>query len=256
MSFVERLNFEERKPKTYEEVCELWKERSIKNEPFSGQFLIRLVSELNQIEGIDVSYHRTSELFTNETIQNYSGDVRALYSVLNNKNLAAFLNSKIEESAPLDQPLIKEAHRIIMFGSMDNHRYHERGERAGEYKRHHYCVGKYDVGADPEQVEELMGELCDICSKSWKDPLKCATVFHCYFEHIHPFADGNGRIGRWLTNYLLVLNGHPPVVFPSCDRSEYFNALESFDATEDFNTMYSWLKRQVTQSYSSWKEKV
>ena len=249
---IPKLTFDGVRKFTYEEVVSDWKNKKFE-EPFSGHFLIRLTSELNLIEGIDMSYNRTREIFESESVQNYTGDIRDLYSVMNNKEVAKFLNSKYSERAKIDIPLIKEVHRLLMFGSIDYHRYHDNGERAGEFKKKEYAVGRYDVGAASKDVLRLMVEVCSLCDNAHTDPLKYATAFHCYFQNIHPFADGNGRVGRWLTNYLLVLNDHAPLLFDSSRRESYYKCLELFDRDEDFNPLYDWLKEGVISSYSSWK---
>lgn len=248
---ISKIVLEKAPEVTYEKVLDLWKKEE-RIYPFSGQFLVRLTSELNLIEGINVSYHETREIFENESVQNYTGDVRDLYSVLNNKNVAEYLNKQLWLKAPITVEMVKETHRLLMFGSIDRHRYHNNGERAGEFKKKEYAVGRYDVGAPSSEVERLIQEVCDMCTDAAKNPLKYATAFHCYFQHIHPFADGNGRVGRWLTNYLLVLNGHPPVVFPSNDKTRYYLYLEEFDRDENFGPFYDWLKEQTVASYRAW----
>jgi hypothetical protein len=52
---------------------------------------------------------------------------------------------------------------------------------------------------------------------------------HARFERIHPFRDGNGRVGRLATNLLLVRHGYPPVVIYKRDRTRYLNALRRAD---------------------------
>lgn len=235
---------------SYEEVVAAWKQRN-SEEVFTGHFLIRLTSELNSIEGIDVDYNRTRELFESESVANYTGDVRDLFSVLNNKNVAEFLEESLRNRVQLSKEFILETHRILMFGSLDNKRYKENGERAGSFKKKDYCVGRYDVGASPDEVPEMIEELCELAHHKG-DPLKIATAFHCYFQNIHPFADGNGRTGRWLLNYMLVLNGHPPIVISTEDKVEYYKALEAFDADEEFAPLESLLRECTIRTYSAW----
>ena len=60
-------------------------------------------------------------------------------------------------------------------------------------------------------------------------PLQLAARFHGYFERMHPFEDGNGRVGRFLINIILVNAGYPPLIIRKTQRISYFNALEKYD---------------------------
>lgn len=241
--------------KTYEEVVADWRKANIDPaKVFNGEFLVHLTAESSNLEGINVSYHSTREIFESESIQNYSGDIRALFSVLNNQNVAAKLSSKLQLHEPVSVELILEIHRLMMFGSIDRHRYIDNEERAGEFKKHDYCVGRYSVGYAPEDVPPAIKELVDfVNSNSDKDPLKVATIMHCYLEHIHPFSDGNGRVGRWLLNYYLVLNNHPPIIIPNNDKQRYFDALEAFDLGEDYNVIYNLLREYTVTTQSLYR---
>ncbi|GAG39592.1 unnamed protein product, partial [marine sediment metagenome] len=60
-------------------------------------------------------------------------------------------------------------------------------------------------------------------------PLKLAIEFHARFEKIHPFEDGNGRVGRMLLNAMLLEKGYPPLIIRKTARVAYFSSLEAFD---------------------------
>lgn len=81
---------------------------------------------------------------------------------------------------------------------------------AGEFKRHDYITGIYEIGSPASEVERELAELVEeINGYDGEDILKSAAYLHLKFEYIHPFADGNGRVGRTLTNYFLLINAHP-----------------------------------------------
>lgn len=83
----------------------------------------------------------------------------------------------------------------------------------------------------PEKVAEEMEKLFAFYEKNKKTlhPLELAAVFHGKFEKIHPFEDGNGRVGRFLINAILVNNAYPPLIIRKTQRIAYFKCLEDFD---------------------------
>lgn len=81
---------------TYEEIVQKWQKAKSPANIFSGNLLTVLTSEISKIEGINVSYHRTHELLENEYVAGYTGDIRDLFSVLNNRTLADFYNNALK----------------------------------------------------------------------------------------------------------------------------------------------------------------
>ncbi len=69
-------------------------------------------------------------------------------------------------------------------------------------------------------VENLNRALID------QHPLEWASDLHAEFESIHPFIDGNGRVGRFLLSILTMKNGYCPVIIPPIRRAEYIAALQ------------------------------
>ncbi len=79
-------------------------------------------------------------------------------------------------------------------------------------------------------------------------PLVLAAIIHNQFEHIHPFQDGNGRVGRLLLNYVLLQNKYPPINITLESRAEYYQALQKYSLMHDLKPM---LKLLIKQYYKT-----
>ncbi|SCX32978.1 Fic/DOC family protein [Ruminococcaceae bacterium P7] len=124
------------------------------------------------------------------------------------------------------------------------------GERPGEYKKHDYVTGREEVGASPEDVAEEVGELlAKLQDVPDRKSLTAAAYFHCKLENIHPFSDGNGRVGRLVMNYFLLLHNHPPIIIHEEDRRSYFDALEAWDTVQNLLPMIAFLKEQTIKTW-------
>lgn len=100
-------------------------------------------------------------------------------------------------------------------------------EDAGRYSRHHRAVRGVDIAlTHPDDIPEEMKRLIS----SWKNhgqSLPAAIAdFHVSFELIHPFGDGNGRVGRLLMVHQCLAAGYPPVLIDNNRKAEYYELLE------------------------------
>ena len=146
---------------------------------------------------------------------------------------------------PLDKTFVKEIQFCLTKNTYDTRRW-QLGECPGEYKRHDYVTGRKEVGAAPEDVADEMRELLEeLRDATPGNALTAAAYFHAKFENIHPFADGNGRVGRLAMNYLLVLHGHPPTIIHEEDRKEYYAVLEAWDTRQELALLREFLIRQT-----------
>ena len=80
--------------------------------------------------------------------------------------------------------------------------------------------------------------------KDFFKPLVLAAIVHNQFEHIHPFQDGNGRIGRLLLNFILVKNNYPPINIFLENRGEYYNILKLYSDSQEIKPTLRFLISQ------------
>ncbi len=237
----------------YSKAVSLWKRKNIKTDAQLAEALnghsIAFAYNSGKIENDNVTYNDTREIFEHDGVTSYTGDLRTLFEIRNSKEANEMFLSAFNKRLPIDEALIKEFQRLLTQNTYDTRRY-QLGERPGEYKKHDYVTGKEEVGAAPEDVKEEMDELIEELQDITEDiALKAAAYFHVKFENIHPFADGNGRTGRLVMNYILVLNGHPPIVIHEEDRKAYYAALESWDTEQDIKAMIAFLKEQTSKTW-------
>ena len=237
----------------YEKAVALWQRRKIKTDAELAEALnghsIAFAYHSGKIENEQITYNDTREIFEHDGVTSYTGDLRTLFEIRNAKDANELLLSAFSAHRPLDETLVKEFQFRLTQNTYDTRR-RQLGERPGEYKKHDYVTGKAEIGASPddvqEEVSELLSELTDIPAAK---ALTAAAYFHAKFENIHPFADGNGRTGRLVMNYLLLLNGHPPIIIHEEDRKGYYAALEAWDERQELDPLIRYLQEQTAKTW-------
>lgn len=231
-----------------------WKKKNIQTKSDLAQSLTnyRIVFAYNSgvIENPEITYHNTREIFENGKVINFTGNLRTIYEIENQKKCYDFMLEKIINKEPITKELILEIHEKLTKGTYDEVRW-ERGERPGTFKVHDYYVAD-EQGALPEEVpgeiEELCEELADIPDRG-ENILKAAAYIHCKFENIHPFADGNGRVGRTLMNYFLMIHDYPPLVVFNETKDKYYAALSHYDKTGDVSKFTDYMKTAMEKTW-------
>jgi len=189
----------------------------------------RLFSELftyntNAIEGSELNSIEVKEILEKGKWPKKSKeDIAETYGV---NNAIEFIRNTKEH---ISLELINELHRIVFKNSK---------EFAGEFRKRGEEVVVRDglgnivhYGAPQSRVVSLLHELIEWYDKNKnKYPaLVLASVVHNQFENIHPFRDGNGRVGRLLLNNILIKNGLPPVNIDFKNRRQYYSALQEYE---------------------------
>lgn len=129
--------------------------------------------------------------------------------------------------APLTEQYVKHLHYLLAEHTIS---YLHEGARPGEYTDTDMCAGSTIFGDHTEliaRVPSLLSATDDAIARGLP-PMEVAARFHGFFENLHPFRDGNGRLGRLLVNHILLRSGLPLLIIPSDRRDAYLSALRLF----------------------------
>lgn len=243
------------RPVKYEDVLKWWQSKDLKTAEDYAQVLENFsfvnATMTNKVEGVVIDYHTTREVYETGMASHFSGSPQQLMAVFNQKIVDNRVMQLVASKQPITIDLIKQLHKSLMHGVYDQQRY-DKGERPGHFKKNDYAVGISNVGSYPEDVEDdLMDLVEEINNVSSDKVLTVAAYLHANFEAIHPFADGNGRVGRVLLNYYLMLHDYPPLVIFDQDKEAYYMALEIFDRTGKLNGFEELLKAETIKTWRS-----
>ena len=156
--------------------------------------------------------------------------------------------------SPFDESLLKEINRLVTEHTIS---YKAKDAVAGEYTTEDMAAGDTVFGDHEKlvaQVPRLMAST-ERAMASEQHPMVVAAKFHGYFEHLHPFRDGNGRTGRLLSNFILLKKGHPMLIIDIKDRSAFITVLKMIgsEGTDEhlvhffFKTAIERLRSEVEQ---------
>ena len=186
--------------------------------------LVRLAHHSSALEGNKISLAETATIILDQTLPNNSKITnREYFEVLNHEQAFELLLNNVRQKVPLSISVIKDIHAKIT----DRLQYD-----SGEFKKSSNYIRGAEFETDaPQDVPILLSQLIENLeyrieiSKDNEDIVKAILEFHISFEKIHPFSDGNGRVGRLILNYSLLENDLPFLVIKKEDKSEYNSIL-------------------------------
>ena len=183
----------------------------------------------NAIENSTLTLKETEKILLDmEVARNVS--LREVYEAKNLARVIGYIRNKFKE-AEINRELILLLHQMLMGGIDDKVAGRFRGP--GEYVR----VGTY-VAPAPEQVERLIGSiLTEYTSDLSAYFLDKIAKFHLDFEIIHPFCDGNGRIGRVLVSLQLQRIGFPMIIIRDREKKEYYKSFGDYHDNKNTKTL-------------------
>ncbi len=243
----------------YEKTLAMWQGKQIATAAELAEALnghsIAFAYHSGKIENAQITYNDTREVFEHDGVTSYTGDLRTLFEIRNAKDANELFLEAFEEKRPFTVELLKKFQKRLTQNTYDTRRW-QLGERPGEFKHHDYVTGRNEIGTAPEDVEEEVAELlAELQGVGADKALIAAAYFHAKLENIHPFADGNGRTGRLMMNYFLVLHAHPPIIIHEEDRKAYYMALEAWDTDQQLEPLITFLKEQTAKTWAKQVER-
>lgn len=191
---------------------------------------IDLTYNSNHIEGSRLTHDQTRYIFETHTI-GFDGESVRIDDVIETVNHFRCIDLIIEQAErQLTESLIKELHLILKTGTSDSRK---EWFAVGEYKRLPNEVGG-NATSDPENVHRdikaLLKEYNSKKHKTFEDILE----FHQRFEAIHPFQDGNGRVGRLIMFKECLANGFVPFIITDDLKLFYYRGLQEWNNVREY----------------------
>lgn len=207
---------------------------------------VQLAYNSNRIEGSKLTEEQTRLIFETRTIGFKDQEAVPVDDIIETTNhFVAFDYLLRTISQPLSQEIIREFHRILKTGTADAQKTYF---NVGGYKQLANEVGGNET-ARPEEVQQRMDELEKWYNEQDQRTLQTLAEYHWRFENIHPFQDGNGRVGRLILFRECLRNNILPFVIDDNHKLYYYRGLKEFKTTPGFlvGTMQS-----AQDTYQTW----
>ena len=213
----------------------------IKNRPdIFDQFTLSLTFNTNSIEGSTLTENETAAiLFQNITFKNR--DLVEHLEAKNHQSALEYLFNEIKKDYKITEEFILELHHILMNSIRPD---------AGRYRNHGVrIVGANVPTANYVKVPDLMRNLIKEINKKHKDPIKHVSFIHSKFEQIHPFSDGNGRIGRLIMTAMLLKANTAPAVIEKEKKNSYYKYLQKAQQKEDYSELEKFICDSILNGF-------
>ena len=171
------------------------------------------------IEGNTLTLTQTSFLLFNGIVPKEK-PLREIYEVLNHKKAFDYI---LEYKGNITKKFMLKLHELVVINTLRQ----DLILQIGRYRKVQVFIGG-SIPPKPFEVPKKMSKLLRwyTQNKNKIHPLILASHFHTEFEKIHPFVDGNGRVGRLLMNFILHKNKYPMVNIPKKRRFKYYEVLQ------------------------------
>ncbi len=190
-------------------------------EAFQERFLYESIFNSNSIEGNNLTLEEVERILTkNEVIDGKT--LSDHVSVLGYRDAVVLGQRYAREGTRITEHEIKKLHYKMLI---------DKQEVSGEYRDYNMMIHGHRP-TSYEKVPYKMMQLVDSRPSEDRHPIESIAYFHLRLEKIHPFGDGNGRVGRLIVNIMLEQSGYPAITFGMAEKQEYYEALSAYDGLD------------------------
>ena len=189
-----------------------------------------LYHNTNHIEGSRLTSEQTRYIYETNSIlfeENTIANVDDIIETINHFKLVDYMLDVVEKD--LTEDMIKEFHRILKDGTLDSRKEYF---NVGDYKKVENEAGLVKTIA-PKSVSKYMKNLLDWYNSLKEVKLLDIIEFHARFEKIHPFQDGNGRVGRIIMFKECLKNNIIPFIILDEDKLFYYRGLREYQENKE-----------------------
>ena len=203
------------------------------------QFFLEMTYHSNAIEGSRMTLKETQEAFEGKHVK--GKELFEILEAVNHKNALEFVMDDISSGFKIDEKYILRLHEIIMYNFKD--------KLPGKYRTGQVNLTNTEKPLPAFQDVPLrMGKLMKQINRYGKDTIGKVAIDHYEFEAIHPFFDGNGRVGRLIMITQLLSQGFAPALIKVDDRYNYYMALGKADYG-DFKNIVQMVCESIIRGY-------
>lgn len=225
----DRINKKSDEPETLLDVLRTEKASGIKGGIYH-KVQIELTYNSNHMEGSRLTHDQTRYIYETNTIGVEAGTVN-VDDIVETANHFRCIDLVIDSAGQmLSEPFIKTLHRTLKNGTSDSRK---DWFAVGEYKKIPNEVGGRDTTA-PEEVSTEMKQLLASYNRKPDKTLEDLIAFHVAFESIHPFQDGNGRVGRLILFKECLKNGIVPFIIDEDLKLFYYRGLHEWNTERGY----------------------
>jgi Uncharacterized conserved protein len=210
------------------------------NPDIRDQFILKLTYHSNSIEGSTLTEPDTAAvLFDNAALPNKS--LTEQLEAKNHQTALNYLFDHLAKKEKINAEFILKLHGILMNGVRPD---------AGLYRNHAVrIVGVNLPTANYLSIPKLMPAVMVQAAQKTKDIIGLSAIVHGKFEQIHPFSDGNGRVGRLLMNAMLLQANFSPAIIRQEQKRLYYTYLYKAQTKEDSSQLEDFLCEAVADGF-------